>query len=270
VTIRTPPEAVFVLGDQKRLVQVVANLLNNAAKYTPEDGAVEVTLQADADSVRFIVSDNGIGIAPQLIDHVFDLFAQAERSSDRAQCGLGIGLALVRNLVTLHHGRVSAFSEGQGKGSRFTVVLPRAAAPAATPSMGAHDGGVPGTPRLRLLLVDDNEDAASMLGLYLESMGNQVTVECSAHDALEAAATRPYDACLLDIGLPDMDGNELARRLRRLPQTASATLIAITGYGQEADRARTAAAGFDHHFVKPVDMEALLGVLARSTRVTPA
>jgi signal transduction histidine kinase len=262
LTIQTPHEAAFVHGDQKRLVQIVANMLNNAAKYTPEGGDITLAMQVDDETVSYSVSDNGIGIAPPMLEHVFDMFAQAERSSDRAQGGLGIGLALVKNLVTLHRGRVAAFSEGAGKGSRFTVTLPRAAdadridAPC---QVGADAAAAHG---LRLLIVDDNEDAGQMLGLYLEAAGYRVTVVQSARAALEAASADPPDACLLDIGLPDMDGNELARRLRRLPQTASSTLVAITGYGQDADRARTAAAGFDHHFVKPVDMEALLGVLS--------
>ncbi|HEX8785747.1 MAG TPA: ATP-binding protein [Telluria sp.] len=263
VTVHLPTEPVFVHGDQKRLVQVIANVLNNAAKYTPEGGAIAMTLEAGEDKVSFIVSDNGIGIAPHMIDHVFDLFAQAERSADRAQGGLGLGLALVRNLVTLHRGWVSAFSEGIGKGSRFTVVLPRFAAPANAAAAGSVDGCAPDAGGLRLLVVDDNDDAGQMLGLYLEHAGHQVTVVRNAQQALDAAHARAPDACLLDIGLPDMDGNELAQRLRRLPQMAAATLIAITGYGQETDRARTAAAGFDRHFVKPVDMEALQDALAR-------
>jgi signal transduction histidine kinase/CheY-like chemotaxis protein len=262
LTIQTPHETAFVHGDQKRLVQIVANMLNNAAKYTPEGGDITLAMQVDDETVSYSVSDNGIGIAPPMLEHVFDMFAQAERSSDRAQGGLGIGLALVKNLVTLHRGRVAAFSEGAGKGSRFTVTLPRAADAGGIDApclLGADAAAAHG---LRLLVVDDNEDAGQMLGLYLEAAGYRVTVVQSARAALEAASADPPDACLLDIGLPDMDGNELARRLRRLPQTASATLIAITGYGQEADRARTAAAGFDRHFVKPVDMEALLGVLS--------
>jgi signal transduction histidine kinase len=261
VTIQTPIDAAFVHGDQKRLVQIVSNLLNNAAKYTPEHGDIVVAMQADEESVSYTVSDNGVGIAPHVIGHVFDMFAQAERSSDRAQGGLGIGLALVKNLVALHGGRVTAASEGLGHGSRFTVTLPRAAEPrAAAPAppgiAAAHGHG------LRLLVVDDNEDAGQMLGLYLEAAGYRVMVVHSARAALDAARTETLDACLLDIGLPDMDGNELARQLRQLPHTAAATLIAITGYGQEADRARTAAAGFSHHFVKPVDMGSLLAVLS--------
>jgi signal transduction histidine kinase len=262
LTIQTPYDTAFVHGDQKRLVQIVANMLNNAAKYTPEGGEITLALLVDDDSVSFSVSDNGIGIAPHMLGHVFDMFAQAERNSDRSQGGLGIGLALVKNLVTLHGGRVSAASDGIGKGSRFAVTLPRVANPAGDSAPGAH-GMVAGEAHgLRLLIVDDNADAGQLLGLYLEAAGYQVTVVESARAALASVDAEPPDACLLDIGLPDLDGNELARRLRQLPQTASATLVAITGYGQEADRARTAAAGFDHHFVKPVDMEALLQVLA--------
>jgi signal transduction histidine kinase/CheY-like chemotaxis protein len=270
VTIRMPHGAAFVHGDQKRLVQIVANLLNNAAKYTPEGGEIGVALDADDESVRFTVSDNGIGIAPHVIGHVFDMFAQAERSSDRAQGGLGIGLALVRNLVTLHRGRVEARSEGIGKGSHFTVTLPQVA---DTGSVGVpvQHGAAPARQQgLRLLIVDDNDDAGQMLGMYLETAGFGVTVVQSGQAALAAAAAEPPDAALLDIGLPDMDGNELARRMRHLPHMARATLVAITGYGQDADRARTTAAGFDHHFVKPVDMESLLGVLARVGRLNAA
>jgi len=270
LTIQTPHETAFIDGDQKRLVQILANMLNNAAKYTPEGGDITLALQADGDSVSFSVSDNGIGIAPHMLDHVFDMFAQAERSSDRSQGGLGIGLALVKNLVALHRGRVAAFSEGIGKGSRFTVTLPRVAAPAdvAAAAGGQHGMAPPTESGLRLLIVDDNEDAGHLLGLCLESEGYRVTVVQSAHAALDSVRTLAPDACLLDIGLPDMDGNELARRLRQLPQTASSTLVAITGYGQEADRARTAMAGFDFHLVKPVDIEALLSILSR--RISPA
>ena len=262
LTIQRPHDIAFVHGDQKRLVQIVANMLNNAAKYTPEGGEITLALQIDEDSVAYSVIDNGIGIAPPMLEHVFDMFAQAERSSDRAQGGLGIGLALVKNLVTLHRGRVSASSEGMGKGSRFTVTLPRAADPTGAGAPGQQDMAPAARRALRLLIVDDNADAGHLLGLYLESEGYQVTVVQSAHAALQSASAEAPDACLLDIGLPDMDGNELARHLRALPQTATSTLVAITGYGQEGDRARTAAAGFDHHFVKPVDIEALLGVLS--------
>jgi signal transduction histidine kinase/ActR/RegA family two-component response regulator len=269
LTVQTPHAGAFIDGDQKRLVQILANVLNNAAKYTPEGGDIVLAMEVDEDSVRYSVSDNGIGIAPHVIGHVFDMFAQAERSSDRAQGGLGIGLALVKNLVTLHHGQVAAVSEGIGRGSRFTITLPRAAEQADAGAAPAHEDSAGTAQQLRLLVVDDNEDAGHMLGLYLESVGYRVEVAQSAQAALAYAQAHALDACLLDIGLPDMDGNELARRLRQLPQTAGSTLIAITGYGQDSDRARTAQAGFDHHFVKPVDMQALLEVLAR-LQVNPA
>jgi signal transduction histidine kinase/CheY-like chemotaxis protein len=270
LAIRVPHDAVFIHGDQKRLVQILANVLNNAAKYTPEGGDIELAMLADEDSVTYSVSDNGIGMAPHVIEHVFDMFAQAERSSDRSQGGLGIGLALVDNLVTLHGGKVAAASGGIGKGSRFTITLPRVAQSGAGPAPrqpGTAETEAATPQSLHLLLVDDNEDAAQMLGLYLEAEGYRVTVAHDAHAALAAAGTNPPDVFLLDIGLPDMDGNELARSLRRLPHSAAATLVAITGYGQETDRARSAEAGFDHHFVKPVDMASLLAVLAHAPRI---
>jgi CheY-like chemotaxis protein len=270
LALRMPREAVFIHGDQKRLVQIVANVLNNAAKYTPEGGDIVLEMLADEDKVTYSISDNGIGMAQHMIEHVFDMFAQAERSSDRSQGGLGIGLALVHNLVTLHGGQVAASSEGIGRGSRFTITLPRAVQPAGKAAPNQHGAAAAPAQALHLLVVDDNEDAGQMLGLYLESAGYQVTVTHSARAALAAAATDPPDVFLLDIGLPDMDGNELARCLRRMPHSAPAKLIAVTGYGQEADRARTAAAGFDHHFVKPVDMAPLLDVLAHAPRINAA
>jgi CheY-like chemotaxis protein/two-component sensor histidine kinase len=270
LALQLPCEGVFIHGDQKRLVQIVANVLNNAAKYTPEGGDIVLAMQADEDKVSYSISDNGIGMAPHMIEHVFDMFAQAERSSDRSQGGLGIGLALVDNLVTLHGGQVAAFSEGIGKGSRFTITLPRAVQPADKAAPRQHGAAATTAQALHLLVVDDNEDAGQMLGLYLESEGYRVTVAHSARAALAAAAADPPDVFLLDIGLPDMDGNELARCLRRMPRSAPAKLIAVTGYGQEADRARTAAAGFDHHFVKPVDMAPLLDVLAHAPRINAA
>jgi len=186
------------------------------------------------------------------------MFAQAERTPDRAQGGLGIGLALVKNLVTLHGGQVAAFSPGAGKGSRFTVTLPRAASPASTDVAGTDDRGDTKGSGRRVLVVDDNRDAGDMLGLLLEASGYQVDV---VRDACAALAARPADVYLLDIGLPDMNGNDLARQLRARPQSAGAVLVAITGYGQDSDRRQTAAAGFDHHLIKPVDIGTLLGLL---------
>jgi signal transduction histidine kinase/CheY-like chemotaxis protein len=260
--IETPHEAAFIHGDQKRLVQILANLLNNAAKYTPEGGEITLSMTVDRSTVSYMVSDNGIGIAPNVIDHVFDMFAQAERSSDRSQGGLGIGLALVKNLVMLHGGSVSAFSAGVGQGSQFVITLPRAVDPTMNAAPDQHKVIPEKTQNLSVLVVDDNVDAGHMLGLLLEAVGYQVTVVHDANAALQFAASDAPDVCLLDIGLPDMDGNALARRLRQLPQTAKAKLVAITGYGQEADRQLSSEAGFDYHLVKPVDIEDLLGVLA--------
>jgi CheY-like chemotaxis protein len=257
-----------VLGDRARLVQVLANLLNNAAKYTPEDRRIDVAATVDAARGRLllVVRDEGIGIEPELTAHVFDLFTQAQRSSDRAQGGLGLGLALVKNLVELHGGTVLCTSPGLGQGSTFEVALPlmEAATPATAPATATNAAGAaPGGRRpLRLLVVDDNVDAAATLGMLLEACGYVVEVEHDSHRALERARQQRPDVALLDIGLPDMDGNELARRLRADPQTGAILLVAVTGYGQEQDRRAAFEAGFDHHLVKPVDMDELAALLA--------
>jgi CheY-like chemotaxis protein len=258
-------EPVYVEGDTKRLVQVLANLLNNAAKYTPEGGKLVVWLGATFDQVLVSVSDSGIGISAELLPTVFDLFSQAERTPDRSQGGLGLGLALVKSLVELHGGMVTAASPGRNMGSEFTVRLPRlhtrARMEAGAPARDAHaprEGR-----RLNLMLVDDNVDAAQTLGLLLESSGHAVTVVHNPVDALLRAEQGRFDACLLDIGLPGMNGYELARRLRKLPGAQEATLVAITGYGQEADQASAMYAGFDRYFVKPVEPAGLFELLAR-------
>jgi PAS domain S-box-containing protein len=264
LALHLPPQAIIVQGDRKRLVQVLANILNNAAKYTDEGGNIVLRTEVDEARVLVEIVDDGIGMAPELVAHAFDLFAQAERTSDRSAGGLGLGLALVKSLVELHRGTVACRSEGHGKGSAFTVCLPRLAlaaqvdaAPSAHEPPAAHAGA------LRIMIVDDNADAAAMLAMLLETCGHQVTVEHDAPAALAHAATAAAQVFLLDIGLPGMDGTELARRLRRLPGGAEAVLIAVTGYGQDSDRARTRAAGFDHHLVKPVDAQRLLGILER-------
>jgi CheY-like chemotaxis protein len=210
------------------------------------------------------VRDNGIGIGPELLPHVFDLFTQAERSPDRAQGGLGLGLALVKNLTELHGGKVGVASEGPGRGSEFTLRLPLA------PELALPPAGAPGAayartaPRPRLMLVDDNADAANTLALLLQLQGYAVSVEYDALGALKRAAREAPQVCLLDIGLPDIDGYELARRLRQQPSTASALLIALTGYGQEQDRNRSREAGFDHHLVKPVKIEQLNALMSQA------
>ncbi|HEY0060615.1 MAG TPA: ATP-binding protein [Telluria sp.] len=260
LTVRLPDTPVRIMADQKRVVQVLTNLLGNAAKYTPEGGNIDLSVHHDDASVRLRLRDDGIGIEPDLLPRVFDLFTQGERSADRAQGGLGVGLAVVKSLAELHGGQVSAASEGRGKGSTFTLTLPLLGAGPALPALPAAEAA-PGPQRpMHIMVVDDNPDAAFMLSMLLEQSGYQVTTENSPEAALARAAVSVPHVCLLDIGLPGMDGYHLARALRALPGMAGATLIAITGYGQEQDRRKTADAGFQHHLVKPVD-SAELGVL---------
>jgi len=255
-----------VVGDRTRLVQIVANLLNNAARYTPESGRIVLRASRDGESVRIEVADNGVGIGADLLPHVFDLFTQAERSPDRSQGGLGLGLALVKSLVALHGGSVEAHSDGQGCGSRFAVVLPCAGyePPHVAPAPPA--ASAPHRP-LRIMIVDDNADAASSLASLLAADGHRTMVASSAEQALDMLNAEKDSAApevfLLDIGLPDLDGHALAGRLRSQPATARALLVAVTGYGQEDDRRSALAAGFDHYFVKPVDADRLRNILRR-------
>lgn len=261
LSITLPPERAFVLGDQKRLVQILSNLMGNAAKYTPEGGDVIMAMQVEQDWVVTRVSDNGIGIPLHLQPKIFGLFVQAARNPDRAQGGLGVGLALVKSLVGLHGGMVSCQSNGPGTGSEFTVRLPRLQ---ADPFLGTESAHGPATPRgrpRRVLVVDDNQDAARMLALYLEEAGHQVWVEHDAYRALDLARQERPDVCLLDIGLPGIDGNDMARRLRSMPETAHALIVAVTGYGQDSDRQRAIDAGFDDYLVKPPDAARLAAIL---------
>ncbi|WP_288381106.1 ATP-binding protein [uncultured Massilia sp.] len=264
------PRPAWVLGDRKRLVQVVGNLLHNAAKFTGPGGRIEVAPGLDADAVTLEVRDNGIGMLPGELERAFDMFVQGERTPDRSSGGLGIGLALVRSLVELHGGSVGVASAGQGMGAIFTVRLPRLADEEAAP--GADVPAQPGATAggLRVLVVDDNVDAAQILAMYVGAQGHTVAVEHEPEAALAHAPTFAPEVCLLDIGLPGMDGHELARRLRQLPGTRDALLVAVTGYGQEQDRVNSAQAGFDHHLVKPVDMAALEAILQEAPAVLAA
>ncbi|MES2978658.1 MAG: ATP-binding protein [Pseudomonadota bacterium] len=257
-----PSIEAVVMGDNKRLVQVMGNLLNNAAKYTPEGGHISVSAEVVEDRVVLSVVDDGIGMEPAVADRVFDLFAQAERTPDRSSGGLGLGLALVKSLVELHGGTVSCQSEGLGKGSRFAVMLPVLGPGDQDFAVHAEAQNVESSKPLRVLVVDDNADAAEMLAMYLEAAGHDVMVESAPLPALERARREAPDVCLLDIGLPDMDGNELARRILAQPESAGTVLIAVTGYGQERDRAQALTSGFSHHLVKPVDPAQLASLLA--------
>ena len=257
------PDTTIVMGDKKRLVQVLTNLLNNAAKYTNEGGNISLKTDVHDTHVLIEVIDNGIGMTPDLVNHAFELFAQGERDSDRSAGGLGLGLALVKSLVELHHGTVSCESGGIGKGSKFTVCLPRLVKEIRRDKQLSLDGLVDRSAKsLRIMVVDDNRDAAAMLAMLLEAAGHDVAVAYGARQALELAEAVLPEVCLLDIGLPEMDGNELAQRLRAQPETAKSVLIAVTGYGQEHDRKRAMVAGFDHHLVKPVDTKRLATILA--------
>jgi len=265
VVLDLPSGPANVKGDHKRLVQVVANLLGNATKYTPEGGHIALQLAADGDHWLLTVTDDGIGMEAPLVERVFDLFTQAERTPDRSQGGLGLGLALAKSLVELHGGSVGAASDGLGRGSTFTVRLPRhtqdsPAAPGRTPALAMAS-----TSALRILVVDDNLDAAHTLNMFLRASGHEVEVAYCALDAIELAKVFSPQVCLLDIGLPDMDGNELARRLRHLPQTSGALLVAATGYGRQQDRDAADQAGFDHYLVKPVNTVRLGELLASAS-----
>ena len=249
-------------GDPMRLAQVVANLLTNAAKYTPKGGRIEVRAAREGDRVVLAVRDNGVGIPRELLPHVFDLFVQGKRTSDRRDGGLGIGLALVDNLVRLHDGEVSASSDGPGTGSTFVVQLPLAGPVPAAPEPDVAT--TPGPDVRRVLLVDDNVDAADLLALVLRSEGHHVAV---AHDGVQALTLadelRP-EVAVLDIGLPVMDGYELATRLGE--RHGRCRLIALSGYGQPSDRHRSSVAGFELHLIKPVDYATLIAAISRSSR----
>jgi len=264
LTIDMPTCAINVQGDRKRLVQVFANVLHNAAKYTPNGGTISASMNVRGSDVVVEVVDNGIGIKADVVEHVFELFAQAERSADRSQGGLGLGLSLVESLVRSHGGSVQAFSEGIGQGSRFTIRLPYLASIAADHVIAQPEGVAADIPvSTRVMIVDDNQDAADALAMVLQVAGYEVAVKYTAGDAIAYARECAPTICLLDIGLPDMDGNELARALRQLPQTDRALLVAVTGYGQQDDKDRSHAAGFDHHLVKPIDVDQLIDLLAK-------
>jgi signal transduction histidine kinase/integral membrane sensor domain MASE1/CheY-like chemotaxis protein len=266
LSVHGPPEPVAVDADPLRLEQVVCNLLQNAARYTEGRGHVAVRVAKEDGEAVIRVTDDGIGIAPEMLDRVFELFVQGERPRNRSAEGLGIGLTLVRNLMELHGGRVEARSEGPGRGSEFTVRLPLAGPappdvpekPRSIPGAGHRE---PGSTR-RVLVVDDNVDAAESLAVVLRDSGYEVA---TAHDgamALATAAARAFDFIFLDIALPDgLDGYEVARRMRGDPRFRDVTLIALTGFGQEEDRRRAVDAGFDHHLVKPADPEAVRALL---------
>jgi CheY-like chemotaxis protein/anti-sigma regulatory factor (Ser/Thr protein kinase) len=257
-----------VSGDDTRLEQIVTNLLSNAVRYSPDGGGIQLALARAADRVLLIVRDEGVGMSVELLPRIFDLFVQGGRGAARSQGGLGIGLTLAHRLAELHDGRLEAHSAGEGQGSTFTLTLP-----SIEPPSGIAPATLPTSTfavrRLEVLLVDDNDDGRTMLRQVLEGAGHRVTEAMNGPQALDRAIAGTFDVALIDIGLPGLDGLEVARRLRRMgPQLATTLLVAITGYGAPADHARSRAAGFDLHMVKPVDGVDLLDQVQRLLRQT--
>jgi CheY-like chemotaxis protein len=258
------PRGLLVRGDAVRLSQVVTNLLTNAAKYTDRGGRIIVTVQAEGEDVVLTVRDNGVGIEADLLPKVFDMFVQGSQAIDRAKGGLGLGLAIVATVVRLHGGKVAARSAGPGQGSEFRVTLPRLSATDPIPRAAQKAAAsAPHTSGARILVVDDNPDALALLTEALRLKGHDTHGASDAALALALAERLLPDLALLDIGLPLIDGYELARRLRAIPALAGIKLAAVTGYGQPTDKERARAAGFDEHLVKPISLEAVERVVDR-------
>ena len=262
LTITLPPRGELVIdGDATRLAQVIGNLLDNAAKYTEPGGTIQLAAAREREQVVIRVRDNGVGITADLLPRVFDLFTQGERSLDRTQGGLGIGLSLVKTLVRLHGGAVEATSQGPGRGSEFVVRLPASQLPRMDRSNAIKGTATERPIPRRILVVDDNDDAAETMRMLLELEGHEIRCAGDGVHAIEVAQEFQPEVGLLDIGLPRMDGYELAKRLRALPAMRQARLIALTGYGHPEDHDRAASAGFDHHLTKPVDPQTLLALI---------
>ncbi|HEU4459838.1 MAG TPA: response regulator [Methylibium sp.] len=263
--IAAPKEAVWVRGDAGRLAQILGNLLTNAVKYTDERGDIELTLDHAGGEATLRVRDSGIGIEAELMPRIFDLFQQGERELDRSQGGLGVGLTLARRLVEMHHGSIDAFSEGPGRGAEFIVRLPCIAGIAATPApqAAAEPRAAEQAHRCRVLVVDDNPDTAETAAIVLRLAGHELHTAGDAAEALKLAGEHAPEVVVLDIGLPGMDGYQAAGRLRQMPSMRAALLIAMTGYGSEADRARAHDAGFDLHLTKPADPQDIADAIQR-------
>jgi PAS domain S-box-containing protein len=263
IDVSLPSEPMFVTGDLLRLSQVVLNLLNNAAKYTPEGGRIWLTAERLASEAVIRVCDNGVGIPADMLEQIFELFMQGDRALDRTEGGLGIGLTLARRLVEMHGGTLVALSDGFGQGSEFVVRLPLLANDHATASVHTNESDQPAAKALcRVLIVDDSRDSADSMAMLLAMWGHEVRMTYDGPDALAAAAEFRPDVVLLDIGLPGLDGYEVARRLPAATGSARAVIVAMTGYGQDEDRSRAFAAGMHHHLIKPVDSAALQAILA--------
>jgi CheY-like chemotaxis protein len=259
--VRVRAESAWVHGDRTRLEQIVSNLVGNAVKFTPPGGAVTISVWREGAEALLAVEDTGIGIPADVLPKIFDLFVQGERGLERAEGGLGIGLTLVRGLVELHGGTIHATSGGAGQGSAFVVRLPAIQAPAAAPREPRTAPLPAACTRRRILLVEDNDDAREMLRLVLSRDGHEVLEARDGRTGTEVALRLLPDVAVIDVGLPGVDGYEVARSIRRHPDGRRMQLVALTGYGQPEDRRRAVDAGFDHHFVKPVDPLRLAAVL---------
>jgi CheY-like chemotaxis protein len=264
LTVSAPPDALMVDGDLTRLAQVFCNLLNNAAKYTNPGGRIRLSVRRTASEAIVSVRDNGIGVPASMLPKIFDMFAQVDHSLQRAQGGLGIGLSIARKLTEMHGGVLEARSEGLGAGSEFIVRLPllrsggnAAARPAPVPAAARKTG-------LRVLVADDNADAAGSLAAVLQMSGHDVRIARDGREALDLALRFQPQAALLDIGMPQLDGYEVCRRLRAQPDGAGMLIVALTGWGQADDRRRSEEAGFDEHLVKPADVRAIEALLERT------
>jgi CheY-like chemotaxis protein len=254
--VHTPEQVIAFTGDPIRLSQVIVNLVTNAGKYTPQGGQIDVTLERLGGRIYLRVRDDGIGMSRELIDNAFELFVQGDRALDRAEGGLGIGLTLVKRISAMHGGTVTATSPGPGKGSEFVVSLP--APENAIPPVHALKTPSQSLDPRNILVVDDNVDAAQSLTMLLGVSGHHMRTAHDGSQALELAQEDPPDLILLDIGLPGMDGYEVARRVRKLPELNATRLVAMTGYGQQSDKAAAADAGFDAYLVKPVEYSELV------------
>jgi signal transduction histidine kinase len=264
LTVLLPEQPIIIDADLTRLAQVFVNLLNNSAKYSERGGNISLTVELQGSDVVVSVRDTGIGIAADQLPRIFELFSQADRSLERTQGGLGIGLTLVRQLVEMHGGRVEAHSEGAGKGSEFVVQLPIIVEPSVPKAENGSEHQPAPKLGLRILVVDDNQDSAASLSMMLKLMGNDTHTVYDGEEAIAAVGKYRPDVILLDIGMPKLNGYEACRRIRQQPGGEKLTIIAQTGWGQEDDRQRTHDAGFDHHLVKPIDSAALMKMLAES------
>jgi len=271
LSVSVPDQPVWVESDPIRMAQVIANLLTNAAKYTDQAGRISVCAAREGEEVVVRVRDTGVGIAPELQSRIFELFVQGDRSLDRSQSGLGIGLTLVKRLIEMHGGSVAVASQGAGQGSEFTVRLPALPEPREQrdPGVAGLRARVSDAPGKRVLIADDNVDACESIAMILRVYGYDVHCVYDGPSVLQTAASYRPDVIVLDIGLPGMSGYEVARRLRQLPEFMQTPLVAVTGYGQDEDRRRSREAGFDYHLIKPIDPDELQAIVARPARLSP-